>query len=106
MQVHRDISRSHVSLPLAGMFDSLYTLGSRFCIHIYTVCVDLCGGVRVILSSVCVHTVASELANSPSSSHVSPVNCPPPSLPQDGLRSDQFEHTLLVTETACDILTL
>ena len=31
---------------------------------------------------------------------VSPVNCPPPSLPQDGLRSAQFEHTLLATETA------
>ena len=25
---------------------------------------------------------------------------------QDGLRSAQFEHTLLVTETGCDILTL
>ena len=37
---------------------------------------------------------------------VSPVNCPLPSLPQDGLRSAQFEHTLLVTEAGCDILTL
>ena len=27
-------------------------------------------------------------------------------LAEDGLRSAQFEHTLLVTETGCDILTL
>ena len=35
---------------------------------------------------------------------VSSHQCSP--LPQDGLRSAQFEHTLLVTETGCDVLTL
>ena len=31
-------SSSHIPIPLAGMFESLYTLGSRFCIHIYSMC--------------------------------------------------------------------
>ena len=37
---------------------------------------------------------------------VYPVKCPFTfTLPQDGLHSAQFEHTLLVTETGCDVLT-
>ena len=34
------------------------------------------------------------------------IHCQISSSFQDGLRSAQFEHTLLVTETGCDILTL
>ena len=40
--------------------------------------------------------------------NVCPVKCPLTlTLPQqDGLHSAQFEHTLLVKETGCDVLTL